>query len=296
MQAINASAPATLMVVGEHAVVYGHRAIVAAVEGRAQVELRPRRDQHINIFSALANHQTDTGTLAPHPKLSFAMATLRAVRPSRGLDLTIKSEIDHQMGLGSSAAITVALLAALRQHNDLVHLHREALQIIRTVQGRGSGADLAGALLGGFVAYDQNGLMERLPTPPLGLSLRYAGYKTPTAEVLALINERMALDLNFYQNLYGRMGTVSAQAIVSAQSRQWPDFYRALNDYEKLMEDLGVCDHIQKAQIEEARPHCAAVKISGSGLGDCIIALAPTPPAGHCPLTVDGQGLRLDFP
>ena len=303
MPQLTASAPGSLMVSGEHAVVYGAPAIVCAVAARARIHLRSRTDRRIFIHSALADHATDLDTLADHPKLRFILAALRQVPPVCGLELDIVSDIDPTLGLGSSAAVTAtltALLARLRGDAfDLLALHQAAHRTILAVQKRGSGADLAASLAGGMVAYTPTtdtapARISVLPLPPTGLSLRYAGYKTPTAEVLAQIAARAAADPQRYQDLYARMGENSAATIAAIERDDWPDAYRLLNGYQTLMAALGVCDAVQAVHLATAYPYAHAVKISGSGLGDCILAFADTPPPQHQAVVIDGDGLCFE--
>lgn len=303
MPQLTASAPGSIMVTGEHAVVYGAPAIVCATAARVRIHLRTRADRRIFIHSALADHVTDLDTLAEHPKLRFILATLRQAPPACGLELNIVSDIDPTLGLGSSAAVTATLTALLAQLRgdvfDLLALHRTAHRTILAVQQRGSGADLAASLAGGMVAYTpvtENTLprISALPLPPIGLSLRYAGYKTPTAEVLAQIATRAAAEPLRYQELYARMGENSTATIAAISRGDWPESYRLLNDYQHLLEELGVCDAVQAAHLGAARPHAHAVKISGSGLGDCILAFADTPPPQHQAVVIDGDGLRFE--
>ena len=167
------------------------------------------------------------------------------------------------------------------------------------MQQRGSGADLAASLAGGMVAYTPATdavptRISALPLPPTGLSLRYAGYKTPTAEVLAQIAARAAAEPLRYQDIYARMGENSAATIAAISRGDWAEGYRLLNDYQHLLEELGVCDAVQAAHLAAARPHAHAVKISGSGLGDCILAFAETPPPHHQAVVIDGDGLRFE--
>ena len=299
-QTLTASAPAPLMISGEHAVVYGAPAIVCAIEQRLHIRLRTRADRQIRIASALATHHTDLATLEDHPKLRFIIAALRQNLPASGLDIAVRSELDPTLGLGTSAAVTAAmtfLLYRLRGQNpDLLALHRAAYRTILTVQQRGSGADLAASLAGGIIAY-QNRPFTRitpLPAPPAGLSLRYAGYKTPTAEVLARIAACAQAEPAHYRALYERMGVASTRTIAAAEAENWQDFYNELNAYQELLAALGVCDDTQAAHLAAARPHAHAVKISGSGLGDCILALADQPPAQHQPVAIARDGVRLE--
>lgn len=304
-----ASAPASLMVCGEHAVVQGFAALVAAIDERVSVSLVAREDGKIVIQSALAQHETDVVKLESHPALGFVMACIKQLQPTQGFDLTIISEINPTMGFGSSAAVVAATIAVLALHtgkqtaqsalaaDGLLWLHQEGLTVIRAVQGRGSGADLAAALAGGLVAYEpaRGNALTQVPSPKALWSVRYAGYKTKTADVLAMLAERAAVEPKRFADLYTRMGQVSAAAILAAQASDWEAFYAALNHYQTLMAELGVCDAVQAAQIAAAQATSFAVKISGSGLGDCILAWSEALPAEHQMVRLSDVGLQIEM-
>ena len=112
--------------------------------------------------------------------------------------------------------------------------------------------------------------------------------------MLAQIAARAAAEPLRYQDLYARMGENSAATIATISRGDWAEGYRLLNDYQHLLEELGVCDAVQAAHLAAARPHAHAVKISGSGLGDCILAFADTPPPQHQAVVIDGDGLRFE--
>lgn len=287
------------MINGEHAVVYGAPAIVCAIEQHIHIHLTTRNDRAIHIRSALAEHHTGLDALTDHPALRFILTALHLQTPACGLDLDIHSDINPTLGLGSSAAVTVAMTALLSRLRDepmdLLTLHEKAHRTILQVQQRGSGADLAASLTGGMLAYQNQPQthISPLPPPPAILSLRYAGYKTPTAEVLARIAARAQDRPEYYRDLYAHMAENSAHSIAAAQQQDWQTFYRALNNYQTLLEQLGVCDETQAAHIAAARQHAHAVKISGSGLGDCILALSAQLPPEHNLVHIATQGITL---
>lgn len=304
MREITVSAPGSLIVCGEHAVVYGYRAIVCAVEQRVFVTLRERTDDAIQIFSALGNHETTISTLAPHPKLSFVMTAIAHFKPLCGFELHIQSEINPTFGLGSSAAVTVATVTALATFcgmpTDILSLHPIAHSVVLAVQKRGSGADLAASLQGGMVAYrpavDNSAVtITPLPIPQTVLSMRYAGYKTPTADVLALLAERAISYPERYAQLYQDMGAVCERAITANMDQNWGTFYAELIRYQYLMTDLGVCDEVQASHFKQARETIGnqAAKISGSGLGDCIIAFGNVLPHKHTAVEISKQGVLI---
>lgn len=287
------------MISGEHAVVYGQPAIIAAITSRIHVRLETNEDGKIRIHSALGDYQSDAGILRPEKRLRFVLACLARYPRSSGITLKIESDIDHTSGLGSSAAVTVATLGLLARHHqaatDLFTLHKQAWQIVRRLQGRGSGADLAASLWGGMLAYrtQPQVQVDLLPRPPVMISLSHCGYKTATEKVLALIAQRMEQAPETYRRLYREMGDTTRIAIRAAGDKNWSAFYRALNRYATHMQTLGVCDATLGEMLNNARAHpgTEASKISGSGLGDAIVTFSQTLPPHHHPVAIAETGL-----
>ena len=342
---MSASAPGSIMITGEHAVVYGHPAIVCAIDQRVTVTAMPQDNRQVQIFSEISDPVVvalDTFEVSGPMRFVLAALALYRHRLPFGLRLDIVSQIDPKLGLGSSAAVTIATLGLLQAMTQpemqsapdplsmlsKTRLHQQALGIIRGLQGRGSGADLAASLHGGLLGYQlaaaaadsalsggggrEAGLFSQspashdlvsmseqaaivaLPNPPQ-LSLCHCGYKTPTADVLAGIAKQMLGREAAYAALYGRMGTCAMAAISAARHREWSEFSEQLNAYQDLMIELGVSDPTLDALVARARSETGvmAAKISGSGLGDCILALGPVV-AQHQPAPFTAKGLVLD--
>ncbi|MEL7165333.1 MAG: mevalonate kinase [Pseudomonadota bacterium] len=288
-----ASAPGSIMITGEHAVVQGYPAIVAAIAQRVTVRLREVAGGALSITSEIAPPQTvSLDALVAEGLYRFVIAAVAwHGMEFAGLEIDIRSDIDPTLGLGSSAAVTVAALAALRGAAPDA-LHADALAIIRALQGRGSGADLAASLRGGCLAYEvgDSATFGPLPLPP-ALSLFNVGYKTPTGEVLARVAAAQAEDPARYDALYAQMGASAAETIARVQSDGWRTVGDDIARYQDLMADLGVSDAQLDAAIATARStECViGAKISGSGLGDCVVALGAVPP-GFVPVTLDQKG------
>ncbi len=286
------SAPGSTMLTGEHAVVYGHPAIVVAIEQRVHVTVRPVNGNSATITSEIADPQTiPLDALHAEGPYRFVIAALQRHTPAHGVQIDIRSQIDHTLGLGSSAAVTIATLAALSGHAE-DSLHADALSIVRRIQGRGSGADLAASLRGGTLAYSVSGdlaTFDPLPHPPQ-LSLHNVGYKTPTAEVLRRVAEAQASEPARYDALYAEMGKVAARTITKATACE--DIGSDLRTYQMLMAKLGVSDANLDAANAQALENKGVLgaKISGSGLGDCVIAMGAVP-KGFTPVTIAPEGV-----
>lgn len=270
------------MLFGEHAVLHGSPAIATAVDQYISVNLTPRNDQQINIHSdRLGHYQTTIDSLTITKPFTFILAVISQYKPqlNSGFDLSVHSEFADTLGLGSSAAVTVATLSALHQWlhlpNTPMDLYLAAKQAIITVQGAGSGADAAASAFSGVIAFQVEPLkIEPLPQIP-AISLVYSGYKTPTKEVIAKVAKQHAQFPPLYEQIYSAMGQCTKSAINAIKQQQWETLAQLIHIYQGLMQALGVSTPQLNQLINNlaAQPNMLGAKISGSGLGDCIWGL-----------------------
>ncbi|MEN9406847.1 MAG: hypothetical protein RLZZ455_63 [Candidatus Parcubacteria bacterium] len=180
MQAITVSAPGKIHLMGEHAVVYGKPALLAAIDRRCTVHLLPRSDAKIQIISKDTKtdviltldevmEKTYRGqkqwedfldkkdsqilkaiTKDPVDYLAIAIGeTLLylGVPPQSGFTLTITSDIPMGAGLGSSAALAAAVATAiitfLGKKLEMATVHEIAVLIEQKKHGNPSGGDAA---------------------------------------------------------------------------------------------------------------------------------------------------------
>jgi mevalonate kinase len=272
---ISVSAPGSLMLLGEHAVLHGRRALVCAINKRITVSLSTIDKRIFRIVSDLGTYESPLGELADHPDFRFVLDAVRQYPLEQGIELNIESEFSSDIGFGSSAAVTVATHAALMRQvePDLragfeMEIFKRSLATIHRVQGRGSGADVAASVFGGVVAYRA----EPLETVPLKqsfpLTAVYSGAKMKTADVIRYLEERRALNADYFERIFDRM-----DASVSEVIDDFSQLGRMLILNQKLMEEMGLCNAALAEIIQEFRDLKVPAKISGSGLGDCAIGL-----------------------
>ncbi|HQN79538.1 MAG TPA: mevalonate kinase [Kiritimatiellia bacterium] len=282
LRAVKASAPGSLMLMGEHAVLRGQPAIVCAINKRMTIALTPRADRTVRLHSALGEHETTLDDLAPNESFRFVLGAIRACRADfqQGFELDIRSGMSHQMGLGSSAAVTVATLAALAGAQDKEpapgYLLEAGTRIIRKVQGgTGSGADVAASTYGGALRFHAASLeVVKLPKAPQ-LTVLYSGSKTPTPEVIAIVEENRKQQPELFDRLEALIGDAVQRAFAAAARADWPALGELMNINQGLMDALGVNNAALAALVYALRedPHIHGSKISGSGLGDCVVGL-----------------------
>ncbi|MDG6778551.1 mevalonate kinase [Thiomicrorhabdus sp. zzn3] len=284
-------APANLMLLGEHSVVYGQPALACSVDRFIEMEWQRTDDSIICIDSALGQYSftltelKNESSKLDHPKLRFVLHALKTFAGDleHGLQIEIRSEFSDTIGLGSSAAVLAATLVGLNQitqlNHDLAALFALGHQIILQIQGRGSGTDLAASLNGGVLFFEpQNSnrpaQFHSIEQHPLErITLIYSGYKTSTAEVLQHVAEHWQSQPDLLEQLYALMGNTTRQAMQALTEGQFKEFFALCNVYQGLMDALGVSDATLSQLVYQlrARNNIQAAKISGSGLGDCVI-------------------------
>ena len=167
-----ASAPAKTILFGEHSVVYGEPAIAGAVNKRAHVIIKKSKTDRTVFRSPDLNFEAEL--LTKHKKyilkrgkpgiIRYILEALYKVHDHSPIDITLYSNVPIGSGLGSSAAVTVATLAALyRYHNIRFNKHslaHDAHMVEQSVQGMASPLDTLVSTYGGLVYLSRNKKVE----------------------------------------------------------------------------------------------------------------------------------------
>ncbi len=283
MFSLKASAPASMMLLGEHAVLQNYSAIVCAINRRITVNLTPRSDNKIHIESALGEFKSTLDNFSSDPRFKFICAVIESFRNKliQGFNLNIHSDFSHQVGLGSSAAVTTSCVCAFdRWLNagfpfDLHTVFLAARSIVQNVQGLGSGADVAASVWGGTLAYQMNPLsITKLKyNPPI--SAVYSGHKTPTPEVVRWLEAEALKFPERIQTLFEKINASCVKATAFINQGDWSALGSILNENQRYMQELGLSNAMldELNQQLHSHPEILGSKISGSGMGDCVIAI-----------------------
>jgi len=280
------------MLLGEHAVLHGKHALVCAINRRITIRLFPSMDNTVKIVSDLGNYQSPLDDLVDHPSFRFVLQAIRQHlgQLSAGFELRIDSEFPPDIGFASSAAVTVATHAALmRWSKNEAPINQElffhSLETVQTVQGGGSGADLAASVFGGVVGYGTAPEFQpvEISAP---LTAVYCGYKTPTPEVILKVEQLRTENPEKYARIYSEIDTSVDVAVSSLRNQDFPAFGKILDRNQQLMDEMGVnTPELQEiVSALQGDPEIFGAKISGSGLGDCAVGI------GHAELA------QLDYP
>lgn len=297
-----ASAPGSLMLLGEYAVLHGGHALVAAVDHRMTVRLSPRNDSAIHITSQLGKLEIDLKQFAVQPPFQFLLTAIKNYLeqlPS-GFNIIVDSEFSDQMGFASSAAVTVATLKVLHEwlqlpisNHDLI---LKARDVVRLVQGMGSGADVAACVLGGVVAYRAEPFSADTIPYQHPITVIYSGGKTKTADAIRMVNHYFSSHPKLFESICQAIDTCAQVGIHAAHESDHIELGKIMNVQQGLMDSLGVCTPILTGIIDMLRndPAILGVKISGSGFGDCVIGLGEAKNTKRIHCSIDSRGLYCE--
>lgn len=281
------SAPGSLMLLGEHAVLRGESCVVTAINRRVKVTAELLGERVVEIQSVLGNYRSQLPNFSEDSRFRFILAALKQYSESldrAGIRFTVEAEFSSSVGFGSSAAVTACSVAAIRKFLSLSvsveDIRVRTTEIIQQVQGLGSGADVAASTHGGVIYYrvpecNPNLAQVRVLPSRLSLVAEYCGYKTPTSEVVRAVNKLEASEPTRYKELFLSIGQTSKEGAATLSDGDLNSFGAVLNKAQGLMTALGVSTG-ELAKIVsglQRDPEVYGAKISGSGLGDCAVAL-----------------------
>lgn len=281
---INASAPSKFVILGEHAVVYGQPALTLAIDMR--FSLRLRRSDSFRINGAPAGVRNTS----PH------MRYLMGRHGNRPVSLFIDSRVPSGSGLGSSAALSVALAAGLRaldnQPFNPAAIARDAYEAEYAAQGHGSPMDTSTSTNGGGVALnlptasedflwtiDKDGHtwdVARFEAPPMTFVIGNTGIKAATGPLVEKVR-RYRESNQFAVNVIDEIGDLTRDGLKAIKARDYAELGALMTYDHKLLSILGVsCPELNKL-VEAALPFSYGAKLTGSGGGGCMVALTDQP-------------------
>lgn len=250
-----------LILVGEHAVVYGHPAIAFAVDRGVHVTVTPL-----------------DGPTRIEPADARLAEAARVVLPARGFHVALRSDLPIGRGMGSSAAIAVGLVRAaaqaLGERLTAAAEWERAFAIEQVFHGTPSGIDQTVSARGGALRYRKGppAEIEELPCPTWRVVVLDSG---SCGETRALVDgvraRRPAIDpaLDAIGALVPR-----AQAALHDPAALGP----LLTENHRLLREIGVSTPALDDLVALAlRAGARGAKLAGAGGGGVVIALADDP-------------------
>ncbi len=288
-----ATAPGKIMLAGEYAVLEGGPAVLVALDRRvratAGVAAAPSGDYLTAVAAEIA---ADRGDHSPSARAARSIA----------VDSTALCAVDGgKLGLGSSAAVTVAAVAAsLAAESPTapldpaeVHLlaHRAHARAQRARGGRGSGADVAVCVHGGAVVVaapggDPDRPLTVTPTAlpaDLHLVLAWTGASADTAALLDRAGRFRDRHPDAWRRACDPVADAAAALARALQSGHGAAALTALADAGRAIAAFGnevgipIAGPVHRRLREIAEARGGTAKPTGAGVGDVVLAAFPDP-------------------
>ncbi|MCE9647169.1 MAG: mevalonate kinase [Chloroflexi bacterium] len=281
---MKASAPGKIILFGEHAVVYNRPALAVPVaQVHVEVEVLDSDSAGVHIHAPIVDLHAELNTLpADHAIGSVILkvfSTLGISSPPP-LHINISSTIPVAAGLGSGAAVSVALIRALAVHlahpltNDQVN--EMVFEIEKLHHGTPSGIDNTVITYNKPVFFIKGLPIETFKVGrPFTIVIGDTGISALTKESVGDVRALWQKEPDHFEGIFNEIGKIVLSARQSIENGN-PDLLGPLMDQNHvLLQKLTVSSPELDGLVQAAR-HAGALgaKLSGGGRGGNMIALA----------------------
>jgi mevalonate kinase len=262
-----ASAPGKVLLLGEHSVVYGHPALAAALDLRVTVEVEPD--------DSVARLDLPGGFPVPAAVLDAVGILARAAGHRGGFVVKVRSELPLGGGLGSSAALGVALARAFKPGCEPEEAAALAMHLERVLHGSPSGVDPAICARGGVIEFIK-------ADPPrveavrgkAWLCVSPTGIARGTHTTVLPLAQRRATDPRVDQML-ARLGELARRGRPAFETSDGKTLGALFDEAHAILQELGVSCAELDATVAKLRAGGAlGAKLTGAGGGGAAIGLA----------------------
>jgi len=275
-----ASAPGKIILFGEHFVVHGTPAILAAIDKRVTVTTTFTENKTIKVNSELGTIEVPTSSSYEEVKSEFrpfvylANKIINSEQNVSGLEITIDSDIPIGVGLGSSSACCVAAAASISElFNELSSekILKMSIEAEKTIFPDTSGADCTVCTYGGMIEYPN---VEKIDNT-FDLNLLIANSMIPhnTKNSVEKVNKFKENDEERFSQLCDLENGLIDEVIVAMKNNDAAAFGLKMSENQKYLEEIQVSNDTLRGMISSLKEISLGTKITGAGDGGCVIAL-----------------------
>ncbi|MFE3260868.1 mevalonate kinase [Nocardia sp. NPDC059229] len=300
-------AVAKLILLGEHVVLYGRPAISLPVPlvGVTATARRSRGPATVESTNAAGRGRTAGPGDPAVSRLAVAAVCHHLRVPDDGLAITIDSDIPSERGLGSSAAISAAIIRAVADLWDRKLSDETLFTLIQESEalahGNASGVDARTVIGSAGPLWFQHGMTRPLPVADSAdravLVVGDTGVAGSTREAVATVRRRLQALGAAGEDLLERAGQLTHGAAEDLRLGRFAELGDAMTGAQRILVRLGVsCPAVDELVAAALAGGALGAKLSGGGLGGCVIALTTDAPAVRAALLAAGAQRCLEVP
>lgn len=256
-----------IILIGEHSVVYGYTAIALPLK-------------HIEVECHIQEAKTDLVLDISDPLSTAVFAALKYLDiDDYKISVAVDSKVPEKRGMGSSAAVAIAAIRAVFDYFERP-LDQEVLEMLANqaeiiAHENPSGLDAKTCLSDEAIKFTRNVGFENISIDLAAyLVIADTGIHGHTREAVAKVRSLEEKALPGLHEL-GQLANRIEQAI---SSKDLPSLGQSMTQAHGVLDKLGVSDAKANTLVQTAIDHGAlGAKMTGGGLGGCIIALCQTP-------------------
>ncbi|MFK8016689.1 MAG: hydroxymethylglutaryl-CoA reductase, degradative [Gammaproteobacteria bacterium] len=275
-----------IIVLGEHAVVYGRHAIAAPVPMAIQARVAENNGPGVVVSIARWDVRYSL-TRDPDKQRGFekpaAMILQKLGLDDHPMTIDVFPGLPRAMGLGGSAALAVAIIRALDEKFRLglsdERVNHLAFEAEKMAHGTPSGVDNTVATFGETLLFKKGDPPDVTPiqlSQPLPLVIGMTGVESLTAKTVATVRAAWERNQTQYERLFDEIDALTLQGRDAMVCGDWGSLGEMMNICQGLLNALQVSCWELEEMVQIARKHGAlGAKLTGGGGGGSMIALCP---------------------
>ena len=274
-----------VILLGEHAVVYGRHAIAAPLPLAIRARVEDAREGTTLLIPRWGVEQRlQPQTARPGSFLqSVGMLLERLGLAERSMRIQVAPEMPRAMGLGGSAALAVAVIRALDRHFELglddATVCALAFECEKIAHGTPSGIDNTVATYGNAVVYQRGEpalIRPLILKQPLPLVIGLSGSESLTAKMVARVRQAWQQHPARYERIFNEIDLLTQHALDALEAQDLAELGELMNICQGQLNALQVSSREIEELVQLAREHGASgAKLTGGGGGGAVIALCP---------------------